>query len=60
MDAVPDADVSEIETARQNLPDKQPVYCDRCGAPMIEFNCKIVCLNCGNRFDCSDLTIYLE
>jgi rubrerythrin len=34
--------------------------CDRCGFDMIEMNCKVVCPNCGNRFDCSDLNIYFE
>jgi len=31
--------------------------CDRCGHQMHEKNCKVVCLNCGNRFDCSDLNL---
>jgi len=34
--------------------------CDRCGAEMHEKNCKVTCRNCGNRFDCSDLNIYLD
>ena len=34
--------------------------CDRCGAAMIESNCKIICWNCGHRFDCSDLHIYFD
>jgi uncharacterized Zn finger protein (UPF0148 family) len=34
--------------------------CDRCGAAMVERNCKIICDNCGNRFDCSDLNIYFD
>ena len=34
--------------------------CDRCGERMIESNCKIICLNCGHRFDCSDLNIYFD
>lgn len=34
--------------------------CDRCGSEMIEQNCKIVCANCGNRFDCSDLNLYFD
>jgi uncharacterized Zn finger protein (UPF0148 family) len=34
--------------------------CDRCGAAMVELQCKIICLNCGHRFDCSDLNIYLD
>jgi predicted metal-dependent hydrolase len=34
--------------------------CDRCGHEMYEKNCKVTCLNCGNRFDCSDLNIYFD
>ncbi len=34
--------------------------CDRCGSEMHEKNCKVSCLNCGNRFDCSDLNIYFD
>ncbi len=39
---------------------KRVFMCDRCGCEMREMNCKIACLNCGNRFDCSDLNIYLD
>jgi len=28
--------------------------CERCGHEMEERSCKIVCLNCGYRRDCSD------
>lgn len=38
----------------------QLYICDRCGYEMYEKNCKVICLNCGNQFDCSDLTIYLD
>jgi hypothetical protein len=34
--------------------------CDRCGSEMFEKNCKVICPNCGNRFDCSDLNIYFD
>jgi hypothetical protein len=34
--------------------------CDRCGCEMVEKNCKVICHNCGNRFDCSDLNIYFD
>lgn len=34
--------------------------CDRCGHEMIERSCKIICPNCGHRFDCSDLTLFLD
>ncbi len=45
----------------ENQTAQQRVYiCDRCGREMIEKNCKVTCPNCGNRFDCSDLNIYLD
>ncbi len=34
--------------------------CDRCGSQMVERNCKVICPNCGNRFDCSDLNLYFD
>ncbi len=34
--------------------------CDRCGFDMFELNCKVICPNCGSRFDCSDLNIYFN
>lgn len=34
--------------------------CDRCGFEMIERNCKVICPNCGSRWDCSDLSIYTD
>jgi rubrerythrin len=40
--------------------EKQKFICDRCGFEMFESNCKIICPNCGNRFDCSDLNIYFD
>jgi rubrerythrin len=40
---------------------KKPVYlCDRCGFEMFERNCKVVCPNCGSRYDCSDLNIHFD
>ncbi len=40
---------------------RQPRYlCDRCGFEMFEANCKIVCPNCGSRYECSDLSIYFD
>jgi uncharacterized protein len=39
---------------------EQHYWCDRCGAEMFERNCKIICHNCGNRFDCSDLNIFFD
>ncbi len=45
----------------ENRTGKQHTYiCDRCGHEMVESNCKVTCPNCGNRFDCSDLNIYLD
>lgn len=45
----------------ENPTGKKHIYiCDRCGHEMVEKNCKVTCLNCGNRFDCSDLNIYLD
>jgi uncharacterized protein len=40
--------------------EKHVYICDRCGYQMYEKNCKVSCPNCGNRFDCSDLNIYLD
>ncbi len=34
--------------------------CDRCGFEMFETNCKVVCPNCGSRYDCSDLNLNFE
>jgi rubrerythrin len=49
-------DESETKTASA-----QAVYvCDRCGFEMIQRNCKVICPNCGNRFDCSDLSLYFD
>jgi hypothetical protein len=46
---------------QETLKQKKRVYtCDRCGTEMNERNCKVVCPNCGNRFDCSDLNIYFD
>jgi rubrerythrin len=39
---------------------KHTYICDRCGHEMYEKNCKVICPNCGNRFDCSDLNIYFD
>lgn len=54
-----------IETAKQQDhaaedPTKHRYTCDRCGFEMYENNCKVICPNCGNRFDCSDLNIYFD
>jgi uncharacterized Zn finger protein (UPF0148 family) len=40
---------------------KNRIYlCDRCGSRMFELNCKVICPNCGSRFDCSDLSINFD
>jgi DNA-directed RNA polymerase subunit RPC12/RpoP len=47
--------------ASQDKPTTDPVvHCDRCGSPMIERTCKLMCMNCGSRIDCSDLSIYMD
>ena len=55
---------TKIENAKseETKPEKgRHVYiCDRCGYEMYEKNCKVICPNCGNRFDCSDLNIYFD
>jgi uncharacterized Zn finger protein (UPF0148 family) len=48
------------ETARQKEAARPRHLCDRCGTEMYEQNCKVICPNCGNRFDCSDLTVYMD
>jgi rubrerythrin len=46
----------------QSMPEKKThtYLCDCCGFEMTEKNCKIVCPNCGSRYDCSDLNIYFD
>lgn len=34
--------------------------CDRCGFQMVERHCKVICPNCGARWDCSDVTIWVD
>lgn len=53
--------MEETKTKAETPEPKKRVYtCDRCGTEMHERNCKVVCPNCGNRFDCSDLNIYFD
>lgn len=54
--------VTEVggQVAQDNLTTSPVVYCDRCGSPMIERTCKLICTNCGSRIDCSDLSIYMD
>jgi rubrerythrin len=59
MDNNPEIEEKKIEA--EERPAKEHIYfCDRCGFKMIERNCKVICPNCGNRFDCSDLSIYFD
>lgn len=45
----------------ETAPASQRVWiCDRCGHAMLARLCKIICPNCGNRFDCSDLNLYFD
>ena len=53
-------DVSGQEARRKIKDERRRFLCDRCGFEMHERNCKVVCSNCGNRFDCSDLNIYFD
>jgi predicted metal-dependent hydrolase len=53
-----DFDVSLFQPIQWN--EKRLWLCDRCGSEMHEKNCKVTCLNCGNRFDCSDLNLYFD
>ena len=50
-------DVEELGRAVRVEPEYR---CDRCGETMVENNCKIICRNCGHRFDCSDLNLYFD
>ena len=56
-----DETTSEDEKTPERPALKKLVFiCDRCGFEMVEKNCEVVCKNCGNRFDCSDLNIYFD
>lgn len=56
-DVAKDTEASNFVEARQV---EYAYRCDRCGDTMVESNCKIICRNCGHRFDCSDLNIYFD
>jgi rubrerythrin len=45
---------------RNSQSEKQKFVCDSCGFEMYKSNCKIICPNCGSRYDCSDLNIYFD
>ncbi len=51
----------KTQSAKRNeMGEKRKFICDRCRFEMYEKNCKVICPNCGNRFDCSDLNIYFD
>ena len=49
-----------IEVTQESPTTNRVVCCDRCGSPMIELTCKLICTNCGSRIDCSDVSIYMD
>ncbi len=59
LEAAAKASPEAFNPPQRLLPDISRTYfCDCCGHEMIERNCKVICPNCGYRFDCSDLTLY--
>ncbi len=60
-DTDPSAQVEAKPEEPGEAKSERPVYfCDRCGFEMVEVHCKVVCPNCGARWDCSDLSIYTD
>lgn len=51
---------SKAQKIKRTEDARRKFVCDRCGFEMYEKNCKVICPNCGNRFDCSDLNIYFD
>ena len=43
---------SKTESPEKNIEEK--VFCEVCNAEMFEKHCKIICPNCGFKWDCSD------
>jgi DNA-directed RNA polymerase subunit RPC12/RpoP len=43
-----------MEQTDQHAEARVEYLCDRCGAPMAQRKCKIICENCGATRDCSD------
>ena len=41
------------------MSEKRVWRCDCCGFQMVERRCKVICPNCGARWDCSDVTIWV-
>ena len=33
---------------------ENPITCDICGSPMVQWHCELICRNCGYRRDCTD------
>jgi rubrerythrin len=58
-DDVPRNKDDSPETGAEEI-ERRAYVCDRCGFEMIERHCKVVCPNCGARWDCSDLSIYTD
>jgi uncharacterized protein len=58
-----DFDLNLIKPIRWSIPDPSTgggMLCDRCGFELRGINCKLVCPNCGSRFDCSDLALNFD
>ncbi|MBI4482814.1 MAG: hypothetical protein HY652_07995 [Acidobacteria bacterium] len=36
------------------------IYCDQCGAEMINQQCRLICKNCGYFYSCSDFVYSAE
>jgi rubrerythrin len=41
------------------MTEKRVFICDWCGTEMVSRHCKEICPNCGQRWDCSDTTIWI-
>lgn len=49
-----DPDRAAGSDPRDDPPPPDAPRCDLCGGPMLDRNCKLVCLRCGYQRDCSD------
>ncbi len=58
MERIKEFDTSLFKNVEWN--EKRVWTCDRCGTQMYDKNCKVICPNCGNNFDCSDLNLYFD
>lgn len=59
-DTVEPHEAEGTRNAHDEVAARHVYICDRCGCKMFEANCKVICPNCGSRYDCSDLTIHLD